>query len=271
MNSEAPVGLLDSGFGGLSVARAVRCELPHENLIFAADCGFAPWGDRTDAFILERCEVLTDFLVREGCKAIVIACNTATAVCAAVLRERLSIPIVGIEPAIFPAVRATRTGVIGVLATAKTVTSTKYLNLSREAVAWAKSVRGLNIKLLSQGASGLMECVERGSFDTPETQALIERYAAPMREAGADQIVLGCTHYPFLWDAIARTIPNAELIDPAPAVALQLRRRLTEEGLLRTGTTPPLEHFYATDATHERNEVLSALWPGKPRLKELPV
>lgn len=266
-----PVGLLDSGFGGLSVTRAVRAALPHEDLVFAADCGFAPWGDRTDDFILERCGRLVEFLEAKNIKALVLACNTATAVCAAPLRARLSIPVVGIEPAVFPAVRETETGVVGVIATAKTVASAKYGKLAAEALAWAKDARGLDVKLFSQGCPGLMECVERGDFEGEETLRLIEAYVAEMRAAHADRIVLGCTHYPFLSDAIARAMPDAELLDPAPAVAQQLVRRLTEEGLLRAedGHIGSAE-FFATGADAARETVLQALWPGKPTLHELP-
>lgn len=270
MTCARPIGLLDSGFGGLSVARAVRAALPHEDLIFAADCGFAPWGDRTDDFILERCGRLVDFLLGKNIKALVIACNTATAVCAAALRRRLPIPVIGIEPAVFPAVRETETGVIGVLATAKTVTSAKYETLAADALRWARENRGLDVKLFSQGCPGLMECVERGDFDGPETVRLIENYVAPMREAHADRIVLGCTHYPFLAEALARAVPQAVLLDPAPAVAQQLVRRLFEEGLQREepahrGT----ERFHATGANAAREAVLRTLWSDSPKLLDL--
>lgn len=269
MTSDAPIGLLDSGFGGLSVARAIRKTLPHEHLIFAADCGFAPWGDRTDAFIRKRCDALVEFLCRQGIKALVLACNTATAVCASELRSRLNIPVVGIEPAIFPAVRATQTGVIGVLATTKTVSSEKYAKLSHEALRWAQTERGINVRLISIGAPGLMECVERGDFNGIKTQQLIERLTAPMREANADQIVLGCTHYPFLSEAITRAVPHATLLDPAPAVAQQLRRRLAEKDLLSLKSVSGQTLFFATDANTARRAVLAKLWPGLPELKEI--
>ena len=129
MTDTRPVGILDSGFGGLSVARAVAELLPQENLVYAADCGFAPWGDRTDDFILERTHALVSHLLRKDVKAIVIACNTATAVCAESLRAELSMPVVGIEPAVLPGARTTRTGIIGVMATTKTLASAKYRHL----------------------------------------------------------------------------------------------------------------------------------------------
>ena len=196
MTDTRPIGILDSGFGGLSVARAVAELLPQENLVYAADCGFAPWGDRTDDFILERTHALVSHLLRKDVKAIVIACNTATAVCAESLRAELSMPVVGIEPAVLPGARTTRTGIIGVMATTKTLASAKYRHL--------KSIAPKEVRIIDCPCPGLMDCVEAGEFRTPHTMALLREYVEPLVEAGADTLVLGCTHYPFLSDAEAQ-------------------------------------------------------------------
>lgn len=255
-----PIGILDSGFGGLSVMRAVHAALPHEALVYAADCGFAPWGDRTDEYINARVDTVVDFLATQGIKALVLACNTATAVAVARLRESLPIPVVGIEPAVFPAVRETQTGRVGVLATAKTIASGKYRRLQAQALAWAALSRPMPVEVIDAPCPGLMECVERGEFHSSETRALVERYLRPIAAAGADRIVLGCTHYPFLADEIARAAgPGAKLIDPAPAVARQLARRLDEAGIRRSSGSGPCA-FYATDPTDARERVLKTLW-----------
>ena len=250
MTDGRPVGILDSGFGGLSVARAVAELLPQENLIYTADCGFAPWGDRTDDFILERTHALVSHLLKRDVKAIVIACNTATAVCAELLRSELSMPVVGIEPAVLP------------LGT-KTLASLKYSHL--------KAVVPKGIRILDCPCPGLMDCVEAGEFQTPRTMALLKTYVQPLVTAGADTLVLGCTHYPFLADAIRLTAgPDVRLIDPAPAVARQLKRRLDAGGLLNDTKKAPERIFCTTDANDARERILRLLWTENAVLQELP-
>lgn len=268
MTDTRPVGILDSGFGGLSVARAVAELLPQENLVYAADCGFAPWGDRTDDFILERTHALVSHLLRKDVKAIVIACNTATAVCAESLRAELSMPVVGIEPAVLPGARTTRTGIIGVMATTKTLASAKYRHL--------KSIAPKEVRIIDCPCPGLMDCVEAGEFRTPHTMALLREYVEPLVEAGADTLVLGCTHYPFLANAISRHAKDAHLIDPAPAVAEQLGRRLADLDLLapalpdrQTGMDAAMDEFRATGADPLRESVLKRLWGKDARLLPL--
>jgi len=258
MTDGRPVGILDSGFGGLSVARAVAELLPQENLIYTADCGFAPWGDRTDDFILERTHALVSHLLKRDVKAIVIACNTATAVCAELLRSELSMPV-----AVLPGARTTRTGVIGVMATTKTLASLKYSHL--------KAVVPKGIRILDCPCPGLMDCVEAGEFQTPRTMALLKTYVQPLVTAGADTLVLGCTHYPFLADAIRLTAgPDVRLIDPAPAVARQLKRRLDAGGLLNDTKKAPERIFCTTDANDARERILRLLWTENAVLQELP-
>lgn len=276
MTSELPIGILDSGFGGLSVARAVRARFPGERILFAADCAYAPYGDRDESYIMERLERIIGYLTDRNVKAIVFACNTATAVGVKTFRERLSIPIIGIEPAVFPAVRHTRQGVVGVLATTTTIRSRKYAEVRERALEWAAVSRPMKVEVLDMPCPGLMECVERGDFGSEKLEALLEKYVDPLARAGADEIVLGCTHYPFLANAISRHAKSAHLIDPAPAVAEQLGRRLADLDLLAPASPDrpadagaALDEFRATGADPGRESVLRSLWGKDARLLPL--
>ena len=262
MQNQSPIGIFDSGFGGLSVARAVRALLPGEDICYAADCGYAPWGDRSDDYINERVDKIVDFLLAKNVKALVIACNTATAVTAKRLRETWSFPIIGIEPAVMPAEKKTRTRKVGVLATTKTLSSGKYHHLCRQTAE--------DLTIIDCPCPGLMDCVEAGKTDTPETIALLRRYIEPMTADGVDTLVLGCTHYPFLEPSIRKVAgKNVSLIDPAPAVARQLQKRLTECGLLSTDKKSGTEEFFSTDATSERERILRTLWSPEAKLRQL--
>ena len=276
MTSELPIGILDSGFGGLSVARAVRARFPDERILFAADCAYAPYGDRDEGYIMERLDRIIGYLTGRDVKAIVFACNTATAVGVKTFRERLSIPIIGIEPAVFPAVRHTRCGVVGVMATTTTIRSRKYAEVRERALEWAAVSRQMKVEVVDMPCPGLMECVERGDFGSETLEALLKKYVDPLACAGADEIVLGCTHYPFLANAISRHAKDAHLIDPAPAVAEQLGRRLSDLDLLapalpdrQTGMDAAMDEFRATGADPLRESVLKRLWGKDARLLPL--
>jgi len=258
----APVGVLDSGLGGLSIMRALRARLPHENFLFAGDCGHAPWGDRDYAFIQDRCHSICSFLLEQGAKAIVLACNTATAEAADYLRSFIPVPVIGVEPAVKPAARTSSTRRVGVLATTRTITSRRYRLLLERFAEGAV--------VISQGAPGLMECVERGEFTSPETKALIALYLKPMLEQGIDTLVLGCTHYPFLTEAIREVADGRPLtiIEPGPAVAAVLETRLRQADALSPSAEPGWERFFIADAkNHEK--VLKTLWQGASTPEEL--
>ena len=270
MSSNQPIGILDSGFGGLSVARAVRAALPHETLVFAADCAYAPYGNRPSEYILERLKKIVTFLLHHNVKSLVFACNTATAVGIKYFREALSMPIIGIEPAVFPAVRHTRSGAVGVLATSRTIESAKYANVKMRALEWAEVSRPMPVTIHDVPCPGLMECVERGDFNSPVLHQLLSTYVDPLTKAGVDEVVLGCTHYPFLAEAVAQHAPDAVLIDPAPAVAQQLERRLGALGLLADRTGLGEDQFFASGANAAREAVLRTLWADpEARLQEL--
>ncbi|SDE34574.1 glutamate racemase [Paraburkholderia lycopersici] len=255
-HSGAPVGIFDSGLGGLSVLRAVRALLPAERLVYVADSRYAPYGQRDDDFIADRTLAIGEWLVAQGAKALVVACNTATAQSIALVRERLSIPLVGVEPGIKPAALASKTRVAGVLATQVTLRSARFQALVERHAA--------DLRVLCQPGHGLVEAVERCDVNSPELLALLRAYVEPMLEAGADTLVLGCTHYPFL-DAAIRSIVGERmaLIDTSVAIARQLERVLEQHGLRadggNAGAGPDDIRFCSTsDGAHLR-ELAAAL------------
>lgn len=256
MNAASPIGVYDSGVGGLSVLREIRRELPDEALMYVADSGHAPYGDRPPEFIHARASAITAFLVGQGVKAVVVACNTVTGVAVEALRRQFSLPIVAIEPAVKPASARTRTGVVGVMATSVTLSSANLLRL----VGQYRPPGGVAM----QACPGLVEQVENGDLSGADTRALVERYVKPLLDAGADTIVLGCTHYAFLSPLVEAMVgPSVAVIDPAPAVARELRRRLTESSLLAPGGRLPSVRFFSSGAPDRARAVITQLW-GQP-------
>jgi glutamate racemase len=224
--SDHPIGVFDSGIGGISVLREIRKTLPAEDLIYYADSGHCPYGGKPRAEIVERAFVITDLLLARGAKIIVVACNTATIAAVEALRESYPVPFVGMEPAIKPAVAATRSGVIGVLATGAALGGEKFHQLV------AAHARG--VRVITQPCPGLVERVEEGDLGGPRTRRLVAEYTAPLLAQKADVLVLGCTHYPFLRALIADVVgPGVTLLDTGAAVARQTRRVLEREALLR--------------------------------------
>ncbi|MFX1672743.1 glutamate racemase [Paraburkholderia sp. A2WS-5] len=220
----APIGIFDSGLGGLSVLRAVRAQLPAERLIYVADSRYAPYGKRDDDFIADRTLAICEWLVAQGAKALVVACNTATAQSIALVRERLAVPLVGVEPGIKPAAALSKSRVAGVLATPVTLRSARFQALVERHAA--------DLRVLCQPGHGLVEAVERCDVNSPALVELLRGYVQPMLDAGADTLVLGCTHYPFL-DAAIRSIVGERmtLVDTSVAIARQLERVLDQHGL----------------------------------------
>ena len=211
------IGVYDSGLGGLTVLKELIALPGERDYLYFADSGNCPYGLKTNEFIRRRACLVSSFLAGRGAQMIVVACNTATAAAIKDLRAGFDIPFVGMEPAIKPAILHTRTGVIGVLATAVTFTGELYHNTLEHYIA----AQG-EIKVIEQVGYGLVEAVESGRIHSPETIALLHKYIDPMLEAGADHIVLGCTHYPFLTEEIEKiTVGRATVLNPAPAVARQ--------------------------------------------------
>jgi glutamate racemase len=224
LDKHAPVGIFDSGLGGLSVLRAVRSALPDERLIYVADSLYAPYGERDDDFIADRTLAIGEWLVSRGVKALVVACNTATAQSIALARERLPIPVVGVEPGIKPAALLSQSRVVGVLATAVTLRSARFQALIDRHAG--------DCRFMLQPGHGLVQAVERCDTQSPEVIALLAAYLQPMLDARADTLVLGCTHYPFLDQAIRSIVGDrVALIDTSVAIARQLERQLDQYDL----------------------------------------
>ena len=225
----ATIGIFDSGSGGLSVLREIRKVLPSEHYIYYSDNAHCPYGEKSPEYIQERARVITRLLLDRGAEAVVVACNTATGAAIATLREEFDIPFIGMEPAVKPAVLETRSGVIGVLATAGTLKASKYLN--------TKGLYQDNVRIEEHVGEGFVQLVERGELDGPEAERVVRASLQPLLDAGADAIVLGCTHYPFLLPVIRRIAgPSVHVLDPAPAVAKQLVHVLLEKGIIDAGS-----------------------------------
>src|SRR3954462_3437154 len=223
MDQRGPIGMFDSGLGGLSVLRELVRLTSDADVVYVADSAHVPYGTKPPDFIRERSVAITRFLVAQHARAVVVACNTATTHAVATLRDAFpDVPIVGMEPALKPAAAATRSGVVGVLATPATLDGERFATLVERYTD--------GIELLTQPSPGLVECVEAGDVDGPETERLLRAYAEPLLARGADTIVLGCTHYPFLRATLQRIVgPRVALIDTGEAVARQTMRVLGRE------------------------------------------
>jgi glutamate racemase len=262
--STGSIGVFDSGVGGLSLLREIRRELPHEDVVYVADSGHAPYGDKPVDVIRERSAAIVAFLVAQGAKAVVVACNTATSVAVDGLRQTWTIPIVAIEPAVKPAAAATRSGIVGVLATSQTIASPRFARLTG---AFAGGV-----DVIAQPCPGLVEQIEKGDLAGPATRALVDAYVRPLVERGADTLVLGCTHYPFVSDLIADVAgANVTIVDPAAAVARELRRRLVERSLVTERTAPGRLSVWSSGSTEALVVLLERLGLGSETIHTLPV
>ncbi|MDM1707926.1 glutamate racemase [Thiopseudomonas alkaliphila] len=250
---QAPIGIFDSGVGGLSVLTEVQALLPNERLIYIADSHYLPYGDKPNALVIERSVKLTEYLLAQQAKAVIVACNTATAAAAGYLRECWpELPIIGLEPAVKPAASYSKQGKIGVLATQGTLSSQRFASLlERYAAA---------LEVVSQPCIGLADQIERGLLSTSETRALLERYLQPIQQAGCDALVLGCTHYPFIKPLLEELLDDSiKVFDTGPAIARQLRTVLFQRGLLADQSSTHLPAFYTTGWPAQFEQVLHLL------------
>jgi glutamate racemase len=264
-SASLPIGVFDSGVGGISVLKHLQQRLPYEHFVYVADSLNAPYGNKSPDFIRQRSQRITEFLLTLPVKAIVVACNTATAAAVSDLRKAFSpLPIVAMEPAIKPAVAVTKTGVIGVMATSGTLQSAQFAALLEH--------YGQGVNVVTQACHGLVECIERGEITQPATQQLLQQYLSPLLQAGADTIVLGCTHYPFVTEQIRHIVGSQiALIDTGEAVARQLQHMLAEYDLLNQTQQPAQCVFYSNSAQDNYAQVIGHLW-GKPvQVARLPV
>ena len=227
MGNAPRIGIFDSGIGGLSVATAIRQALPMGRLLYFGDNAHVPYGERTENEILAFSKAITAALLAKGCDAIVIACNTASSAALSALREQYpTLPIVGMEPAVKPAVEHTRTGVVGVLATRATVDGRVLADVVER---FAQDV-----KVIRQACPGLAQRIDAGDFDGPTTEAMLRGWITPMLEQGIDALVLGCTHYPLVRPLIERiTGPTVRVIEPSEAIARRLKHLLEVHGLIQ--------------------------------------
>ncbi|MFT7227620.1 MAG: glutamate racemase [Methylophilaceae bacterium] len=247
------IGVMDSGVGGLTVMQHIHRLLPHEHLNYVADSQYAPYGSLSPESITDRCFTIADFLIEQNVKALVVACNTATAASIQLMRAKYALPIIGMEPAVKPAALASKNGIIGVLATVGTLKSAQFAALLTN--------YGQDIQVHTQGCIGLVECIERGEIHAASTKALIAEYCAPLLEAGADTIVLGCTHYPFVRDVIQGVVGEGVIvIDTGEAVAKHLQATLEVQSLL-TSTEEEADILVWTNNTAaDRDAVIQQLW-----------
>ncbi|MEJ2692889.1 MAG: glutamate racemase [Candidatus Thiodiazotropha sp.] len=263
MLSNLPIGIFDSGVGGLTVLRHIRKQMPSESLIYVADRGHLPYGNKSDDFIRARAIAITEFLLSHPVKAIVVACNTATAAAVHTLRDRYDLPIIGMEPGVKPAIRLSKNGKIGILATAGTLGSGKFkVLLERHAD---------GSDLFIKPCHGWIEHIEAGNGPKSSTMAIVEETLAPLLAKGIDTLVLGCTHYPFLIEGIRQVAgEEIQIIDTGLAVTAQLRRRLTESGLLSAASSQGDESFWCSGPLEEMRELLTRLWRQDAKPAALP-
>ncbi|MEJ2321836.1 MAG: glutamate racemase [Gammaproteobacteria bacterium] len=249
-----PVGVFDSGIGGLSVLQEIRRLLPAEDLCYVADAAYMPYGERPKALVRERALKIARFLVDEQhCKAIVVACNTATGIAVDLLRKQLDVPVIAIEPAIKPASELTKTGVVGVMATPGTLSGEKFGELH--------SRFSRDTKIISQPCPGLAKAIESGKLNSIRLRKLLTRFIKPLVDQNADVIVLGCTHYPFVRPLIRELAgQDVRIIDSGEAVARQLQRKLAASGLENGSGQEGHERFWCSSEPGACRGSIAPFW-----------
>ena len=256
------IGIFDSGVGGLSIAHKIREVLPHEDLLYLADSAHAPYGEKSQQYITQRCSTIIQFLIGKGAKLIVIACNTATVSSIKALREEFFIPIVGVEPGVNTAVLGSNSGVVGILATTQTINSSAFQQLAQ------RVSKGVRVEV--QACPGLVEQVEALTLNEAYTQALLEQYVQPLLAKGADSLVLGCTHYAFLAPVIEKVAgPDISIINTATPVALEVARRLDIEHLCTSQEGHGSELFFSSGQQDLAHRQFNALWGKAVRVEKI--
>ena len=260
--SSAPIGIFDSGVGGLTVLREIRAALPAESVVYVADSANAPWGDKPPEFVRDRALKISRFLIAQGVKAIVIGSNTGTAGSAEALRSTLKVPVVGVEPGIKPAVSATRSGVVGAIVPTAVGESDRLRSLLDRF--------GADVKMIIQPVPGVVEHIEAADLDGPDLRRMVEGYVRPMLDAGADVIVLGSTHYVFLKPLLHQLAgPDVQLIETGAAVARRLGQVLVEQDM-RAGGDTGTERFWTSGDPETSTQVISKLLGRHVEVGKLP-
>jgi len=253
MKIQKPIGVFDSGVGGLSVCHAIRRALPSEDLMYVADIEFSPYGNKSRELLQERAEYIVSFLVSQGCKAIVVACNTATVNSVSSLRSKYSLPFIGVEPGIKPAASMSKTGVIGVLATEQTLKSDSFKALKRR--------HSDNVRVETIACPEFVSLVESLKHNTEQAVEVAGQYIQPLLSEGCDQIILGCTHFSFLRKTIEMIVQGkANIIDTATPVASELNRRLQALDNLNKPELIGRTDFWTCGEPEKVERAMSALW-----------
>jgi glutamate racemase len=252
-SSTSSIGIFDSGVGGLSVLREIRVQIPEETVIYFGDQGHIPYGPRPMEQIRDFSEAITRFLLDEGARIIVVACNTASAAALLYLREKFpDVPFVGMEPAVKPAAEHTRTGKVGVLATPATFQGALYASVVERFAS--------GVELFQNTCPGLVQEIERGNLEGDKTRAILESALQPMIEKKIDTVVMGCTHYPFVIPLVQQIVGgDVRVIDPAPAVARQVRRVLDSMGLKKGNVSQGTIKFYTSGDAEKLKALLPVL------------
>lgn len=263
MSEGSPIGVFDSGIGGLSVLRHIRALLPEEDLVYIGDTAHVPYGNKSEASIKARSEQIARFLIEQHqVKAIVIACNTATAASVNYLRGMHQRPIIGMEPGVKPAVVSSRTGTVGILATESTLNSEKFNHLVNRF--------GEQAQVITQHCAGLVDLIEQGAPAINKTRAMVETYLQPLLEQRADTIVLGCTHYPLIMPMIQELVgETVEIIETGDAVARQLKNQLQIHQLSNKPSRSGSTRFYTTTYNVQIHEKFDQIWGQATELESL--
>ena len=262
MSSNLPIGVFDSGVGGLSVLKFIRQQLPAEDLLYVADTAYAPYGKRPLKEIQDRCITITEFLLAQGAKAIVVACNTATAAAVERLREQFHIPIIGMEPGLKPAIAHTSSKVVAILATDNTLTSQRFESLIGR--------YNTDTHLIIQPCTEWVELIEKGDFDSPEIEKSLNTIIPPLLEKNVDTIVLGCSHYPLILKQIEQhTQQSARAIDTGEAVAKEVKRRVTEANLCNRQDHTGTEKIWSSSGSKQTAALIHKIWPGVDGIEHL--
>jgi len=261
--NSGPIGIFDSGVGGLSILRSVRELLPNEDLIYLADQAHVPYGSRSLDQVRAFAEGITQYLLEQNAKLILVACNTASAAALHHLRQVLpQVPFVGMEPAVKPAAEHTRSGVVGVLATPATFQGELYASVIERFTA--------GVKVLQDTCPGLVMEIDHGKLDTLEVYSILEQALKPMLAEGIDTVVLGCTHFPFVIPAIETIVgPEVRVIDPSPAIARQVERLLEAKALLSTSPVQGKVQYFTTSDPGLLERLLTQLTSSPGEVKSL--
>ncbi|WP_206485484.1 glutamate racemase [Thalassotalea sp. G2M2-11] len=247
------IGVFDSGLGGLTITKQIVTHLPNEHLIYVADSAYAPYGELTTAQIHQRANTISHWLVKQGCKAIVIACNTATVNVIEQLRARFSLPIIGVEPAIKPASQISNNKKVAILVTQATARNSNFLSLVEQ--------HKNDSEVVIQPCPGLVELIEQGEMASPKCQQLLAHYLQPLLKQNIDTLVLGCTHYPFVSDLIKKLLGDkVALVETSTPVTLQLIKQLEKFHLLNDNSTSGQQQFYSSLANEVQQQLFIKLW-----------